>query len=82
MERYTQKQLRSLVENGVAIDISYYDNDGRNAIEQKETSYTQIGYASGVYGCNGIFKDAKQDNYTLSQVEHKLYIYLKWRERK
>lgn len=54
MERYTQKQLRSLVENGVAIDISHYDNDGRNSIEQKETSYTQIGYASGIYGCSGM----------------------------
>lgn len=49
MEKYTIKQLKSLVNSGAAIDVTY-------AKKQSEIpeSYTQIGYASGVYGCNGM----------------------------
>ena len=49
MERYTQKQLKSLVKNGIAIDITYAHE--RKVIPE---SYNQIGYASGIYGCNGM----------------------------
>ena len=54
MEKYTQKQLKSLVTSGAAEDISNGDNDTRNVIEKIEGYYTQIGYASGIYGCNGM----------------------------
>ena len=49
MERYTIKQLKSLVSSGAAIDVT-------GAIKQSEIPehYTQIGYASGIYGCNGM----------------------------
>ena len=49
MEKYTIKQLKSLVNSGSAIDITF-------AKKQSEIpeSYTQIGYASGLYGCNGM----------------------------
>ena len=49
MTKYTIKQLKSLVKSGAAIDVTY-------AKKQSEIpeSYTQIGYASGVYGCNGM----------------------------
>ena len=49
MEKYTIKQLKSLVNSGAAIDVT-------NAKKQSEIpeSYTQIGYASGMYGCNGM----------------------------
>lgn len=49
MERYTQKQLKALVNSGAAIDVTR----ARNANEISE-SYFQIGYAAGVYGCNGM----------------------------
>ena len=49
MERYTQKQLRNLVKVGVAKDVTYASE--RNEIPE---SYTQIGYAAGLYGCNGM----------------------------
>ena len=49
MERYTQKQLRGLVKSGAAEDVTRASN--RNAIPEP---YTQIGYAAGVYGCNGM----------------------------
>ena len=49
MEKYTNKQLKSLVSSGAAIDVTYAKE--RTDIPE---SYTQIGYASGIYGCNGM----------------------------
>lgn len=54
MTKYTQKQLKEMVENGIAIDISYADNARREEIEKEENYYSQIGYASGIYGCAGM----------------------------
>jgi hypothetical protein len=49
MTKYTQKQLKALVKNGIAVDVT---NAGdRGAIPE---AYRQIGYACGVYGCNGM----------------------------
>ena len=49
MERYTKKQLTNLVKTGAAIDVTY-------AKKQSDIPehYTQIGYASGLYGCSGM----------------------------
>ena len=49
MEKYTIKQLKSLVNSGSAIDVTYAKE--KNDIPE---SYTQVGYASGLYGCNGM----------------------------
>ena len=49
MEKYTIKQLKSLVNSGAAVDVTH--SSKRSDIPE---SYTQIGYASGLYGCNGI----------------------------
>lgn len=49
MMKYTQKQLKELVKSGVAVDVT--NVDGRGAIPE---DYRQIGYSSGVYGCNGM----------------------------
>ena len=49
MEKYTIKQLKSLVNSGAAIDVTY--SSKKSDIPE---NYTQIGYASGVYGCNGM----------------------------
>lgn len=49
MEKYTQKQLRALVRDGIAIDVTHAED--RNAIPEH---YRQIGYANGVYGLNGM----------------------------
>jgi hypothetical protein len=49
MTKYTQKQLKELVKNGAAVDVT---NAGeRGAIPE---NYRQIGYSCGVYGCNGM----------------------------
>ena len=49
MKKYTKKQLVNLVNTGVAIDVTYAKKQS-DIPEQ----YTQIGYASGVCGCNGM----------------------------
>lgn len=54
MMKYTQKQLKELVKNGLAEDVTYADNNKRREIEEAEGYYTQVGYSSGVYGCNGM----------------------------
>ena len=49
MIKYTQKQLKQMVDAGIAIDVTYASD--RNAIPE---SYSQVGYAAGIYGCNGM----------------------------
>jgi hypothetical protein len=49
MEKYTIKQLKSLVNSSAAIDVTYAKK--RTDIPE---NYVQIGYASGLYGCNGM----------------------------
>lgn len=43
----TQKELKRLVKVGAAKDIT--DSSSRAAIPE---DYRQVGYSSGVYGCN------------------------------
>ena len=49
MEKYTVKQLKSLVNIGAAVDVTY--SSKKSDIPE---NYTQIGYAYGLYGCNGM----------------------------
>ena len=49
MEKYTIKQLKSLVSSGAAIDVT-----GASKQSDIPEHYTQIGYASGLYGCSGM----------------------------
>ena len=49
MERYSCKQLKSLVASGAAKDVTHADK--RSDIPE---SYIQIGYSAGIYGCNGM----------------------------
>lgn len=53
MTKYTQKQLRLMVKDGIAIDISYGTHDTRKEIMEKEEYINQVGYAAGLYGCSG-----------------------------
>lgn len=49
MTKYTQKQLKAMVKDGIAIDVT-------NAKERKAIpeGYRQIGYAESIYGCGGM----------------------------
>ena len=49
MKKYTIKQLKDLVKQGVAKDVTY--SSEKSDIPE---DYTQIGYASGLYGCSGM----------------------------
>ena len=49
MDRYTLKDLKQLVRSGAAVDVT--NASDREAIPEP---YRQIGYAAGVYGCNGM----------------------------
>lgn len=54
MKRYTQRELKKLVALGAAEDITRGNNETRKTIESVEGYYTQIGYSTGIYGCNGM----------------------------
>lgn len=54
MTKYTQKQLRAMVNDGIAENITNADNNVREELEKKEGWLRQIGYSAGVYGCNGM----------------------------
>jgi hypothetical protein len=71
MERYTQKQLRNLVKVGAAKDVTY-------ARDNKEIpeSYTQIGYAAGLYGCNGmLLRGASGQLYAVTSRTSAIYLF-------
>ena len=71
MEKYTIKQLKSLVNSGAAIDVTY-------AKKQSEIpeNYTQIGYASGLYGCNGmLLKGESGQLYAVTGRTTAIYIF-------
>ncbi len=54
MTKYTQKQLRTMVNDGIAENITNADNNVREELEKKEGWLQQVGYSAGVYGCNGM----------------------------
>ena len=60
MTKYTQRQLKAMVKDGIAQDVTKATNETRKQIEEAEGYYTQVGFSSGIYGCNGILlKGAK-----------------------
>lgn len=50
MTKYTQKQLREMVKNGVAVDVT----NATNRTKAVPEDYKKIGYSLGVYGKNGL----------------------------
>lgn len=71
MEKYTQKQLRSLVASGVAKDVTYAHD--QKAIPE---SYRQIGYAAGIYGCNGmLLRGVSGQLYAVTSRTSAIYIF-------
>ena len=49
MDKYTMRELKDLVNRGYAIDLTNCKDDK----DLPEPTH-QIGYACGIYGCNGI----------------------------
>ena len=77
MKKYTLKQLKSLVNNSLAVDLTKGNNDTYKKIIKKESYLSQVGYASGIYGLNG--KLLKGDNtgtlYAITARSSALYIF-------
>ena len=77
MTKYTQRQLREMVARGMAENITNATNETRNDIEQKEGYYTQVGYSSGIYGCNGMLFKGKNTGtlYAITSRSQAIYIF-------
>ena len=48
MIKYTQKQLRAMVADGIAENITNADNNVREELEKKEGWLQQVGYSASV----------------------------------
>ena len=71
MEKYTVKQLKKLVSDGVAKDVTY--SSKKSDIPER---YTQVGYASGLYGCNGmLLKGESGQLYAVTGRTTAIYIF-------
>lgn len=49
MTKFTQRQLRNMIANGTAVDVT--NTQSRSEIPEP---YKQVGYSCGTYGCNGM----------------------------
>ena len=59
MKKYSQNFLKEMAKEGIATDITNLSFEDSKKF-RKEHDYTQIGYSSGVHGCNGaLLKDLK-----------------------
>lgn len=54
MTKYTQKQLKEMVKQGIAKDITYSDSLDYEKIRDIEGNLITIGYSRGIYGNNGL----------------------------
>lgn len=77
MTKYTQKQLRAMVADGIAEDITRADNEKRRELEKAEGWLRQIGYASGVYGCNGMLLQGRNSGtlYAITSRTNAIFIF-------
>jgi hypothetical protein len=77
MTKYTKKQLKDLVSNGVAIDITRGDNEKRTELEKTEGWLRQIGFASGLYGCTGMLLQGNNTKqlYAITDRTNAIYIF-------
>ncbi len=77
MTKYTQKQLRAMVRDGIAIDMTNAHIDDRKKLVDEEEYYTQIGYAAGIYGCNGKLLQGKKTGqlYAITGRTQAIYIF-------
>ena len=53
MRKYTQRELKTLVRTGVAVDITNHGTAEYRALIEKEKDLDKLGYSSGVYGISG-----------------------------
>jgi hypothetical protein len=76
MKKYTQKQLREMVNTGIAINITNGTLETRKELLEKEDYLNQIGYASGLYGCNGKLLQGDKTGQWYVVIGHTQAIYI------
>ena len=54
MRKYTRKELKNMVTLGMAEDVTRANNEDYEKIIKREDYLSQVGYSSGVYGCDGM----------------------------
>lgn len=54
MHKYTQKELKNMVALGMTEDVTRANDEDYEKIIKREDYLSQVGYSSGVYGCNGM----------------------------
>ena len=72
MTKYTQKQLRSMIDSKIAKDIT----NSHSFLDIPE-AYEKIGYSSGIYGCNGLLLKGLETGalYVIASRTTALYIF-------
>jgi hypothetical protein len=77
MTKFTQKQLKEMVKSGIAEDISRGTNTTRNELESVEGWLSQVGYASGVYGCSGMLLKGQNTGklYAITSRTQAIYVF-------
>lgn len=77
MTKYTQKQLREMVKDGIAENISNYNMEMAKELKNKEGWLEQVGYVSGIYGCNGqLLKGHNTGNlYAITSRTQAIYLF-------
>lgn len=77
MKKYTLKQLKNLVNNGLAVDLTKGNNNTYKELIKKESYLNQVGYAIGIYGLNGkLLKGDKTGTlYVITARSSALYIF-------
>lgn len=53
MRKYTQRELKTIVRTGAAVDITSHGTAEYKALIEKEKDLDKLGYNSGMYGING-----------------------------
>lgn len=71
MKQYKQKELRRMVELGLAINLT--NSHSREDLGER---YSQIGYSKGIYGCNGKLLEGESGQwYAIIGATSALYIF-------
>lgn len=52
--KLSQKNIKEIVNRKLAIDITYLTDKEIQEIKVNEGWFNELGYSSGIYGCNGV----------------------------
>lgn len=53
MRKYTQRELKALVKEGRAVNITNHGTAEYKTLKDREKDFEKLGYSSGMYGING-----------------------------